>query len=159
MGRYLDALSCYLGVCQVRTYSGEPAMKLEPYLAVGRPRYGFSAPVSGDVVDAVEVFRQLDEQVAGKSLPACETADLVSSAVFAILRGLVGLAVRRARDEHVPTIGITGGVSYDLPIVSMVEGMVEQAGLSLLVHDRVPNGDGGISVGQNAILGTRIASA
>ncbi len=38
MGRYLDALSCYLGVCRMRTYSGEPAMKLEPFLAAGKPR-------------------------------------------------------------------------------------------------------------------------
>lgn len=31
-GRILDALSCSLGVCDKCTYSGEPAMKLEPLL-------------------------------------------------------------------------------------------------------------------------------
>jgi hydrogenase maturation protein HypF len=31
MGRVLDALSCYLGICQYRSYDGEPAMKLERY--------------------------------------------------------------------------------------------------------------------------------
>ncbi len=31
----LDALSCYLGICERMTYDGEPAMKLERYLAHG----------------------------------------------------------------------------------------------------------------------------
>jgi hydrogenase maturation protein HypF len=154
MGRYLDALSCYLGVCRTRTYSGEPAMKLEPYLATGRPRYKFTAPVSGDSIDAVEVFRQLDELVDAKTLSESKKADLAYSAVHAMVQELVGLGIERAREERVQTIGLTGGVSYDLPIVSMIEHMVTEAGLSLLVHNRVPNGDGGISVGQNAVTGT-----
>jgi len=158
MGRYLDALSCYLGVCRTRTYSGEPAMKLEPYLAVGKPRYEFIAPVSGDMVDAVEVFRQLDETVGEKSLSAGDVADLAFSVVHAILKELVGLGAARAQEEGVSTIGVTGGVSYDLPIVSMVERFVVDAGLSFLVHDRVPNGDGGIAVGQNAVAGTLLSS-
>ena len=33
MGRVMDALSCYLGICQYRSYDGEPAMKLERWLA------------------------------------------------------------------------------------------------------------------------------
>ncbi len=158
LGRYLDALSCYLRICRTRTYSGEPAMKLEPFLAQGRLRYEFSAPVSGGVVDAIEVFRQLDEAVAGKTLTIRKKADVAYSAVHAILMELVGLGVERAQQEGVSTIGLTGGVSYDLPIVSMVEQFVREAGLSLLVHDRVPNGDGGIAVGQNAVAGAKLSA-
>ena len=40
----------------------------------------------------------------------------------------------------------------------MVEKRVEEAGLALAVHNTVPNGDGGISVGQNAIAGHKLPS-
>ncbi len=109
------------------------------------------------MVDAVEVFRQLDEQIKGRRLSAREIADLSVSVVHAILKELVGLGVARAQEEGVPYVGVTGGVSYDLPIVSMIERLVADAGLSLLVHDRVPNGDGGISVGQVAVAGTQLS--
>lgn len=158
LGRYLDALSCYLGVCRVRSYSGEPAMKLESLLATGKPTYEFHAPVSAGVVDAVEVFRQMDEAVSGRPLSARRTADAACSVVQAIITELVAVGVARAQEQGVSTIGLTGGVSYDLPLVSMVERLVSEAGLSLVVHDRVPNGDGGIAVGQNAVCGTRLSS-
>jgi len=38
----------------------------------------------------------------------------------------------------------------------MVEKKVKQAGLNFIVHNRVPNGDGGIAIGQNVIIGHKI---
>jgi hydrogenase maturation factor HypF (carbamoyltransferase family) len=35
----------------------------------------------------------------------------------------------------------------------MAEAMVKEKGLRFLTHDKIPNGDGGISIGQNAIVG------
>ncbi|RLI63740.1 MAG: carbamoyltransferase HypF, partial [Candidatus Asgardarchaeum californiense] len=61
-GRVLDALSCYLNICCKRTYDGEPAMKLEKYLAVGKPKYSFESTVKNGVISTVDLFRQLDEQ-------------------------------------------------------------------------------------------------
>jgi len=53
-----------------------------------------------------------------------------------------------AEAEGEDRIGITGGVSYDVPIVKMAEELAEERGMRLIVHSRVPNGDGGISTGQ-----------
>jgi hydrogenase maturation protein HypF len=50
-------------------------------------------------------------------------------------------------------VGLTGGVSYNLPICEMVVNRLKGRGLEPLLHDRIPNGDGGISLGQNAIAG------
>jgi len=58
MGRILDALSCYLNICCQRTYDGEPAMKLEKYLSMGKPKYSFDVKVKNDVVGTVDLFRQ-----------------------------------------------------------------------------------------------------
>jgi hydrogenase maturation protein HypF len=152
LGRYLDALSCYLDICTTRTYSGEPAMKLEKYLAKGTPRYTLNVPVKEHVVGVVEVFRQLDEQLH-RPLSEKVKADAAYSFVKAVVDSLVDLAVEHARKVGSQTIGLTGGVSYNVPITEMVQKRVRSAGLSLLVHRNVPNGDGGIAVGQNAIVG------
>jgi len=50
-------------------------------------------------------------------------------------------------------VGITGGVSYNIPIVEMVERRLKKEGFELITHNNIPNGDGGISVGQNVIVG------
>ena len=153
-GRVLDALSCYLGICCKRTYDGEPAMKLEKYLAMGKPRYSFDAEVEDNVVNTVDLFRQLDEQIP-KDPSEKEKADYAYSFVKAIVDSLIGMAVEYADNQGIKNIGLSGGVSYNIPIIEMTEKTVKKHGLNLLVHNRVPNGDGGISIGQNAVVGNK----
>jgi hydrogenase maturation protein HypF len=111
-----------------------------------------NVPVKEHVVGVVEVFRQLDEQLH-RPLSEKVKADAAYSFVKAVVDSLVDLAVEHARKVGSQTIGLTGGVSYNVPITEMVQKRVRSAGLSLLVHRNVPNGDGGIAVGQNAIVG------
>ena len=66
---------------------------------------------------------------------------------------LSSMAIDYALRKGIDSIGITGGVSYSLPIVNMLEENVKKAGLHFLVHNSIPNGDNGIAVGQNAIGG------
>ena len=157
LGRYLDALACYLGICTTRTYSGEPAMKLEKYLALGVPRYPLSVTIKDTVVEVGDVFRQLDEQLR-RPLAENDKADAAVSLVKAIVDALTDIAIAHARQSSIQTIGLTGGVSYNVPITEMVQQRVADAGLGFLVHRNVPNGDGGIAVGQNAIAGTQYSS-
>ncbi|MCD6210800.1 MAG: hypothetical protein J7J01_07960 [Methanophagales archaeon] len=66
---------------------------------------------------------------------------------------LVEIAADTCVSNDIPYIGITGGVSYDIPIVRMTEELVKEKGLMFLTHDRIPNGDEGISIGQNVVVG------
>jgi hydrogenase maturation protein HypF len=155
MGRVLDALSCYLGICCTRTYDGEPAMKLEKYLALGNPKYSFDVSIKNGVVGTVDVFRQLDEKIK-KSLSEKEKAEYAYSFVKAITDKLTDTAVDYAQNKDVKYIGLSGGVSYNIPLTEMVAEKVKKSGLELVVHNNVANGDGGIAIGQNAIIGNKI---
>jgi hydrogenase maturation protein HypF len=126
-------------------------MKLERYLAMGKKRFDFEARVKNNVVDMIDLFKQLDEKMG--ELKEREKADLSYSFVKTIMDSLTEIAISHAQNKGIEYIGLTGGVSYNIPITEMVSEKVEKAGLELLVHNRVPNGDGGISVGQNAIVG------
>jgi len=150
LGRVLDAIACYLNICTKRTYDGEPAMKLEKYLAMGKPTYSFDVNVKNGVVGTIDLFRQLDEKMK-KNVSESKKADLAYSIVKTIVDNLTDIAITNAKSNRIKTVGVTGGVAYNIPITEMIDKKVKKEGLELLVHNRVPNGDGGISLGQNII--------
>ncbi len=154
-GRILDAISCYLNICCTRTYDGEPAMKLEKYLAIGKPVYDFDIETKNNIVGTIDVFRQLDEKIKN---PVTEKkkADYSFSMVKTIVDSLTDIAIKYAEDNKIKSIGLSGGVTYNVPITEMVEEKVKKEGLDLLVHNRLPNGDGCISIGQNVIIGNKL---
>ncbi len=151
LGRFLDMLAAMFGVCTYRSYEGEPAMKLETLLERGRRRYSFEVPLlekeKTTIIDTLSLLSQIREIKIGSE---AEKADVVYSAVHAIISAMVDCAADRAKDEG-GRIGLTGGVSYNLPIARMFQREAERHGLLPLLHNSVPNGDGGISVGQAAI--------
>lgn len=148
MGRVLDALSFSLGACTRRTYDGEPAMSLEPLLSRGRLVDGLGTETVNGVVRTAHIFEDLD-RIGNK-------ADAAYTAVYRIMEQLVDAAADAAASDGEDFIGITGGVSYDVPIVDMAEELAKRRGMKLIVHGRVPNGDAGISTGQAAIALRRL---
>ena len=157
-GRLLDAMSSYLDVCHYRSYDGEPAMKLEKYLAAGKQRYDFEVTTrAGDctVIETLPVFARLFGMGAPGEMDFRKKSDLAHSAVSGIFRKMTRVACDHALDKGMEYIGLTGGVSYNVPIAMMIQDeMRKYPELKLVMHNRVPNGDGGISIGQNVIAGT-----
>ncbi len=158
----LDAVSCYLGIGRARTYDGEPAMRLEPYLEKGRAAHRLELEEPREeagrrcaAVRVTPLIRQMHERLRGRRLTERERADWARSLVEALMRQLVDLAVEAAQREGLRRIGWTGGVSYNIPITEIVVRRVEERGMEAMLHDRIPNGDGGISAGQNIIIGVR----
>jgi len=156
MGRVLDALSCILDVCCRRTYEGEPAIKLERLLYLGKPTYKFE--VHSDVIDGIKVidtvslFDQLfEKQWQGERGRANIARSFVEALV--VEAGLSACEVAKA--EGLGYVGFCGGVSYNGVITEILKRTVEGQELKFYVHDQIPNGDGGISAGQNAIVGAR----
>ena len=142
MGRFLDAVAVALDICKERTYDGEPAMKTEPYLAKGKLIEGFDTETVNGVIGTAGLF---------KNIPKGRKEDIAYSMVTAVISEMVDVACDSAMKKGIDTIGLTGGVSYSAPICRMVEDSVSRRGLKFIMHDKVPCGDGGISVGQAVI--------
>ena len=158
-GRILDALSCYLDVCSKQTYDGEPAMRLEKYLENGRLKYDFDVDVVNrerKIVGTIDLFRQLVDYTKNKKISEQEKSDLSYSFVYYLLKELTRIAVEKADEKGIEYIGITGGVSYNTTITKIVESFVKKSNKKFLTHNNIPNGDGGISVGQNVVVGHKL---
>jgi hydrogenase maturation protein HypF len=145
-GRILDALSYWLGVCEYRTYDGEPAMKLEPLLARGKLVEGFETDTVNGCIRTAHLFHKTKER----------REDVAYSIVYNIMDELVQSASEEADSSGIGNIGLTGGVSYNGPITSMFNELVSKTDHKILLHNEVPNGDGGVSIGQTAIAAHRL---
>ena len=134
-GRILDALSCYLGICERMTYDGEPAMKLERYLARGERKYEFETRVENKpckdldrkIVKTLPLFDQLADYSANGVNTEKKKADLAYSFVFALIEEMV--EINKGKEEAKAKADF-GGVSREID-VSLVDAKV---GDYVMVH-------------------------
>ena len=135
-GRIFDAASALLGVCDTRTYSGEPAVSLESSVSGATP-YGLEPVIEekdgGFILNTTCLFEFLwENRDKDKSRLAATVFDYVSWGLYLIAESLSG---------DLPIV-FSGGVAYN----RYVTGYMIKKGV--LVNSKVPAGEGGISFGQ-----------
>ncbi|MHA1746192.1 MAG: carbamoyltransferase HypF, partial [Promethearchaeota archaeon] len=159
-GRWLDAAASLFDVCQLRTYRGEPAMRLE----------GFMWDVKEDL-EKLSPPRDLDQYLAGNTILSNDllwdyfikvmdsSASLNSHTARVLAYSLVvdlsqlfaRVAITHAHKAGIHKIGVSGGVAYNEIIMRVLRTEIEKSGFNFLQHERVPPGDAGISIGQLAV--------
>jgi len=142
-GRVLDAVSALLGICYERTYEGEPAMKLESAAMNGRDVLQLKPKIEDKVLKTTVLVHRIFSQKNAYSV-----GDLAFSAQLYLAQGLAQIAVEEAKCQHVDVVGFSGGVAYNEHVTQTIRRVVEENGLRFAVHEFVPPGDGGISLGQ-----------
>lgn len=158
-GRFLDAVAAWLGVCALRTYEGEPAMRLEAVASEGHPLAVETRLIEDAGIirlDTVGLFEQL-VTMAGIS----SVCDIAATAQEALAQGTAALAMRIAREQAISSIVLSGGCAYNHHIASRIRDCCEENGFRFFTNGLVPCGDGGVCLGQAAIagLGIRLADA
>lgn len=157
-GRFLDAVAAWLGVCRVRTYEGEPAMRLEA-AAIGGCAQAIPVKIVCEAglprLDTVGLFAQLAQLSTRASI-----RDVAATAQQALAQGVATLAMKAASERGIGSIAISGGVAYNDHISSAIRDFCEADGLKVFTNQLVPSGDGGVALGQAAYagLGYRFAS-
>jgi hydrogenase maturation protein HypF len=148
LGRVLDAAAAILGICYERTYEGEAAMKLESAAVKGKDLLGLASVVCGKALDTSQMLLSVFENKEKYS-----AADLSYSVHAYLAKGLASLALEKAVGSGVGTVGFTGGSAVNALLAKLMREVVEAEGLRFLVHEQVPSGDGGVSLGQAVVCG------
>jgi hydrogenase maturation protein HypF len=149
-GRVLDAVATILEVCHERTYEGEPAIKLETLAKNGNDVLGLNVSRDKSVLNTSYLMEEILNNF--KKYPK---QDLAYSAHIYIAKGLAEIAIEKALEQNISTIGFSGGVAYNSIITKGIKKIVEKSGLKFITNIRVPPGDGGISFGQ-AIIASKL---
>jgi hydrogenase maturation protein HypF len=142
-GRVLDAVAAILDICYERTYEGEPAMKLESAATKGRDVMKPEPKIRGDILDTTQMILKIFENRQKHS-----KENMAYFAHLYLARGLATLAIEKALENDVKTLGFSGGVACNEVLALAIRKIVEASGLKFLVHEATTPGDGGLSLGQ-----------
>ncbi|MHA1674157.1 MAG: carbamoyltransferase HypF [Promethearchaeota archaeon] len=156
LGRCLDAISAFFNICHLRTYRGEPAMRLEGFIW-NQPRREFvnldkytsenQLAIDDLIYDYIRIFISSSMKSNTK-----DSQVLARSLVGDIALLFAKKAIDVAEKEGVKRIGFSGGVAYNEIITQVLQQQISKANLQFLQHKDVPPGDAGISIGQIAII-------
>jgi len=145
-GRVLDAAASALGICYRRTYEGEPARKLEATATGGKDVLNIKPEIKGNVLNTTLLLETILENI-----DRYDRKNLAYCAEEYIAKGLAALAIYVAESKGVRHIGFSGGCAYNNHILTTIRRLVEKENYTFLQHQKVPPGDGGVSLGQAMI--------
>jgi hydrogenase maturation protein HypF len=151
IGRLFDAVAVLLG-CRARvTYEAQAAIELEALArAVDRddaPSFADDVLFADGVLDPAPLVDRIVRERA-RGIP-----NAVLAAAFHESIGLAAARVARdvAGTRGIDAVVLTGGVFQNVRLGEIVTQDLGRSGVTVLVHERVPPNDGGLSIGQAAI--------
>jgi hydrogenase maturation protein HypF len=134
-GRFLDSVSSLLGLTYSRTYEGEPAMRLESLGEYGNPDnikkepiISFKKEIRVLNTDNILNYLTINQNELKKQ-------DIAAFAQKYLAVGISNMALETAKDEHIDTIAISGGVLVNQYISNTIVKTLEKGGIKVLVNE------------------------
>ncbi|MGQ9570503.1 MAG: carbamoyltransferase HypF [Thermodesulfovibrionales bacterium] len=149
-GRFFDAVSAILGVCDRNTFEGEAAIALE---SITRQGISDDYPVNIISKDPLEIDFSLtilgliEDLLRGedKGIIASKFHNTISSVILRIVQRLSSIS-------NSDIIILSGGVFQNMYLLKRTISILESAGKEVYTNTKVPCNDAGISLGQAYIL-------
>ncbi len=114
-GRIFDTVSYILGASNIKTYRGEPAMRLEALAAKGNPD-NFKLNIKYTKKNNMYIINTSDlilDILHLKENSSIKTEDIAASFQKAIGNSFAEIAIIIARENDIKKVGLTGGVAYN----------------------------------------------
>jgi hydrogenase maturation protein HypF len=147
MGRLFDAVAALCGLRTSVTYEGQAAIELE---AIADPGERGAYELGGDLDARPCVLELVADLRAGAS------AAVVSARFHrAVARATAAACASAASAAGLDTVVLSGGVFQNRLLLAGTVEQLEGRGLRVLVPERLPANDGGISYGQAAVAAAR----
>ncbi len=146
-GRLFDAVAAVAGLRTSSRFEGEAAMMLEAVADVSTAAsYSVELATRDDlwIANAAPVVATVArDRLAGRDTSA------IAGAFHNALRDLIVAWCERARTRtRVTRVALTGGVFQNALLTTIAAEALTRRGFDVLLHERVPCNDGGLSLGQ-----------
>jgi len=154
MGRLFDAVAALAGIRNFVNYEGQAALEFEQQVACEEDgAYEFSYDDGKPlVIDAAPVIEAVVADVRAGTAPGAIAARF-HNAVAAMAADVAS----RLRDEYgLSAVALGGGCFQNITLLRKLVPTLEGAGFDVLIHERVPTNDGGLSLGQAAAALARL---
>ncbi|OQX13470.1 MAG: carbamoyltransferase HypF [Desulfobulbaceae bacterium A2] len=146
-GRLFDAVSALLGLCETASYEGQAAARVE--LVAERTEtaaypWAVQEQEGRSILDPRPLIAALVED-----LTAGVPAGRVASRFHRGLAGLFAAGLTQARERTGLTqVVLSGGVCQNIFLLELLITTLETRGFTVFIQNRLPPGDGGLSLGQ-----------
>jgi len=153
-GRLFDAISSLIGIRDEISYEGQAAMELESFCASGITEiYKFSIYKEEEkfIIDPQEIFIDIIEDLKreiGKDIIAAKFHNTVAEFTL-------NLCGKIRENTGINEIALSGGVFQNKYLTEKVILSLEDKGFKVHIQRKVPSNDGGISLGQAVVAGSK----
>jgi hydrogenase maturation protein HypF len=155
VGRLFDAVSALCGIRPTVNYEGQAAAELEAIAdSAERRSYPLHLSSDGELDARPTVLTVLDDVTAGVA-PGVVSARFHNAIASTTAKACIALAADRGLDTAV----LSGGVFQNRLLLERTVERLADSGLRVLVPERLPPNDGGISFGQAAVAAARLPLA
>jgi hydrogenase maturation protein HypF len=156
VGRLFDAFSSILNVCHDADYEGQAAIELEALArTASKSDQHWRAEVREEagelILDPGPVLRAAVRSLAMGMPPR----DAAAGFHHALAEGVVEMAKVIRAQRGVSVVGLTGGVFQNALLTDEVSGRLRSEAFTVLTHRVVPPNDGGLALGQIAVVAAR----
>ncbi len=154
MGRLFDAVAALAGLRNFMNYEGQAALELEQRAAPDEDgAYEFSHEKGKpSIIDAAPVVEAVVADVQAGVAPGVIAARFHNGVAATVADVAAAL-----RDEYgLETVALGGGCFQNITLLNKLVPTLKGAGFKVLIHERVPTNDGGLSLGQAAVALARL---
>ncbi len=160
MGRLFDAVGALCGLAVEVSYEGQAAVELEAlaWQGAGARPYEIElgvGPGGGVVLDPRRAVREIATELERGADIRAVAAGFHAGVTAATVAALTAIAGRRG----LGTVVLSGGVFQNRLLLESVAEGLDRVGLRVLIPERLPPNDGGISYGQAAVAAARDAAS
>lgn len=149
-GRLFDAVAAVLGICGINRYEGQAAVELEACADPAETgNYGFSVEKQGDrwVMNVMPMWSELIADIKGVRRP-----ESMAMKFHLTLVRMFEATLLKLRDETgLNRVVLSGGVFHNQILLANMLEQLTNRGFMVYHQQKVPPGDGGISLGQAVI--------
>ena len=149
-GRLFDAVAAVLGICGINRYEGQAAVELEACADPGeKGSYGFALEKQGDrwVMDVMPMWSELIADIKSALRP-----ESMAMKFHLTLVRMFEATLLKLRDETgLNRVVLSGGVFHNQILLDNMLERLTNRGFMVYHHQKVPPGDGGLSLGQAVI--------
>ena len=161
-GRLFDAVSALLDVRAEITYEAQAAIELEMLATPGSSVHGdelrhwleqpypyqIEGEDNGRIIRLADLVAAIVHDIQAGIQPARISRRF--HATLAVITAEMGDRIRQ--DRHLDRIALSGGCYQNQLLLNLTLLALQQSGFEVLIHRRVPPNDGGLSLGQAAVV-------
>ena len=150
VGRLFDAVAALCGIRLEVSYEGQAAMELEA-ACEGSEHGAYPLESVYGVLDARETILAVDRDVSR----GVAVGVIATRFHHALADATADDCARLASDRGLDVVVLSGGAFQNRRLLERTADGLNRAGLRVLVPERLPPNDGGISFGQAAVAAVR----